>query len=51
MDEPLIVMPQFKYILPDNDIESALAFVKTLPKHPNVRQNNRSRARPERGHD
>ncbi|MGA8991881.1 MAG: cytochrome c, partial [Rhodoplanes sp.] len=38
MDEPLIVMPQFKYILSDNDIQSALAFVKTLPTHPKNRK-------------
>lgn len=38
MDEPLIVMPQFKYILSENDIQSALAFVKTLPTHPKNRK-------------
>jgi mono/diheme cytochrome c family protein len=29
-DEPAIVMPQFKYILGENDIQSALAYVKTF---------------------
>lgn len=29
-DEPAIVMPQFKYILSENDIQSAYAYVKTL---------------------
>ncbi|MBL8587943.1 MAG: cytochrome c [Methylobacteriaceae bacterium] len=29
-DEPAIVMPQFKYILGENDIRSALAYVKTF---------------------
>lgn len=31
LDEPLLVMPQFKYILSENDIRSVLAYVKTLP--------------------
>ncbi|RAI42834.1 c-type cytochrome [Rhodoplanes roseus] len=38
LDEPMIVMPQFKYILSDNDIRSALAFVKTLPNEPKTRK-------------
>ncbi|MBZ0094217.1 MAG: c-type cytochrome [Sulfuricella sp.] len=29
--EPAYVMPQFKYILSDEEIRSALAYVKTLP--------------------
>lgn len=29
-DEPAIVMPQFKYILSENDMRSALAYVKTF---------------------
>lgn len=29
--EPAYVMPQFKYILSDDEIRSALAYVKTLP--------------------
>lgn len=33
-DEPAIVMPQFKYILSDNDIRSALMYVQTLPTPP-----------------
>ncbi len=31
MDEPFLIMPQFKYILAEDDIKSALAYVKTLP--------------------
>lgn len=30
-DEPAIVMPQFKYILSENDIRSAMMYVQTLP--------------------
>ena len=30
LEEPLIVMPQFKYILSENDIKSVFAYVKTL---------------------
>ena len=30
LEEPLIVMPQFKYILSDNDIKSVHAYVKSL---------------------
>jgi cytochrome c553 len=30
--EPSYVMPQFKYILSDEEIRSALAYIKTLPK-------------------
>ncbi|MBF0332243.1 MAG: cytochrome c [Alphaproteobacteria bacterium] len=29
-DEPQLAMPQFKYILADDDIKSVLAYVKTL---------------------
>ena len=31
MDEPFLVMPQFKYILAEDDIKSVFAYVKTLP--------------------
>lgn len=31
--EPSYVMPQFKYILSDEEIRSVLAYVKTLPSH------------------
>lgn len=31
LPEPSYVMPQFKYILSDEEIRSALAFIKTLP--------------------
>lgn len=31
MPEPMYVMPQFKYILSDEEIRSALLYVKTLP--------------------
>lgn len=31
LPEPAYVMPQFKYILSDEEIRSALAYVKTLP--------------------
>ncbi|MBF0306077.1 MAG: cytochrome c, partial [Alphaproteobacteria bacterium] len=30
LDEPLLIMPQFKYILSEDDIKSALKYVKTL---------------------
>lgn len=30
LDEPLIVMPQFKYILSDEEIQSVFAYVKSL---------------------
>jgi mono/diheme cytochrome c family protein len=30
--EPSYVMPQFKYILSDEEIRSALAYIKTLPR-------------------
>jgi mono/diheme cytochrome c family protein len=32
LPEPAYVMPQFKYILSDEEIRSVLAYVKTLPK-------------------
>lgn len=32
LDEPFLVMPQFKYILAEDDIRSVLAYVKSLPK-------------------
>jgi mono/diheme cytochrome c family protein len=31
LPEPAYVMPQFKYILSDEEIQSVLAYVKTLP--------------------
>jgi cytochrome c len=31
--EPSYVMPQFKYILSDEEIKSALAYIKTFPKY------------------
>lgn len=31
LPEPAYVMPQFKYILSDDEIKSALAYIKTLP--------------------
>ncbi len=31
LEEPLIVMPQFKYILSDEDILSAIKYVQNLP--------------------
>lgn len=34
LDEPMVVMPQFKYILSDSDIRSTLEYVKSLPTHP-----------------
>ncbi|MEO5338445.1 MAG: c-type cytochrome [Magnetospirillum sp. WYHS-4] len=34
LDDPLIVMPQFKYILSENEIQSAFAYVKTLSGKP-----------------
>lgn len=36
LDEPLLAMPQFKYILADDDIKSVLAYVKTLSGKPEV---------------
>jgi mono/diheme cytochrome c family protein len=30
--EPAYVMPQFKYILSEDEIQSVLLYVKTLPK-------------------
>lgn len=33
-EEPAIVMPQFKYILSENDIRSTLMYVATLPTPP-----------------
>ena len=32
LEEPAYVMPQFKYILSEDEIRSALAYVKTLPR-------------------
>ena len=34
LDEPLLAMPQFKYILAEDDIRSVLAYVKTLAPRP-----------------
>ncbi len=31
LDEPLIVMPQFRYILAEDEMRSVLEYVKTLP--------------------
>jgi mono/diheme cytochrome c family protein len=31
LDEPQLAMPQFKYILAEDDIKSVLAYIKTLP--------------------